>query len=146
MLFVIAEVVGQAKWSWMAVPRPLRHVERFDNAGRGAWGSLKFLLFIPKQSATVIGALVVIASYATGPLSQQAVKTYPCEVSSKGVARISVAERATNVDSPRAIGFLSPQMSTVAINGLLGIPPDVSQLFQCDSGNCVFEAMSGITH
>ncbi|KAF4774256.1 hypothetical protein HER10_EVM0010910 [Colletotrichum scovillei] len=48
MLFVLSEVIGQAKWLWMAAPRPLRHVEHFDNAGQGAWGSLKFLLNIRK--------------------------------------------------------------------------------------------------
>ncbi|KXH64857.1 hypothetical protein CNYM01_07887 [Colletotrichum nymphaeae SA-01] len=145
ILFIMAEIVGQAKWSWIAVPRPLRHVEHFDNAGRGAWGSLKFLLFIRKPTATVLSALVVIASYATGPLSQQAVKTYTCEVSAEGIARIAISERTVTVDSRQDTGLLSPQMSTVAINGLLGIPPDVSQLYHYDSGNCLFDDVAGIT-
>ncbi|KAF6835671.1 hypothetical protein CPLU01_04141 [Colletotrichum plurivorum] len=89
--------MGQAKWSWMATPRPLRHVERFDSASRGAWGSLKFLLFACRPIPTVLGALVVVASYATGPFSQQAVKTYRCETVS-GVTHSSVGVCSDCVD------------------------------------------------
>lgn len=49
-----------------------------------------------------------------------------------------------------AVGFISGEMSYVAINGLLssltGPPLDQSQLFTCDSGNCTFESISGVTH
>ncbi|KAF6815181.1 hypothetical protein CSOJ01_03633 [Colletotrichum sojae] len=131
MLFILAET----KWSWMATPRPLRHVERFDSASRGAWVSLKFLLFTCRPTPTALGALVVVASYATGPFSQQAVKTDRCEVSVRGVARISIAERVSNSDYTQHMDLLNPEMSVVAINGLLAIPPNNSQLFQCDSGN-----------
>ncbi|KAF4880879.1 hypothetical protein CGCSCA1_v000526 [Colletotrichum siamense] len=48
MAFITTEVIGQSKWEWLETPRSLRHVERFDNAGRGAWGSMKFLLFVSK--------------------------------------------------------------------------------------------------
>ncbi|KAK7441663.1 hypothetical protein Landi51_10020 [Colletotrichum acutatum] len=141
-----AYIIGQAKWSWMAAPRPLRHVEHFDNAGHGAWGSLKFLVYVCKSTLTVLGALVVVASYATGPLSQQAVKTYPCEVAAEGIARISIAERVMLHDSIRGSATVNAKMSTTAINGLLAIPFDSSQLFQCESGNCVFQNVSGVTH
>ncbi|KAK1456827.1 hypothetical protein CMEL01_16184 [Colletotrichum melonis] len=146
MLFVLSQVIGQAKWLWMAAPRPLRHVEHFDNAGKGACGSLKFLVTIPKPNTTLLGALVVIASYATGPLSQQAVKTYSCEVSSECTARISIAERVARHDSMISGADTNAKMSTAIINGLLGIPPDSSQLFECESGNCVFQNVSGVTH
>ncbi|KAK2023243.1 hypothetical protein LX32DRAFT_708586 [Colletotrichum zoysiae] len=147
VLLIVAEVMGQAKWSWMASPRPLRHVEQFDNAGKGAWGSLKFLLNTWKPTPTMLGALVVIASYAIGPLSQQAVKTFPCEIQTEGVARISIAERIPILDvNPDSVGYISGEMSTVAITGLLGMLPDSSQLFDCDSGNCTFESNSGVTH
>ncbi|KAK1699693.1 hypothetical protein BDP55DRAFT_203541 [Colletotrichum godetiae] len=139
-------VIGQAKWPWMAAARPLRHVEHFDNAGKGAWGSLKFLVSFRKPTATVLGALIVVASYATGPLSQQAVKTYPCEVSAEGIARISTAERITRHDSMISGAVTNAKMSTAIINGILGLPPDNSQLFQCESGNCVFRNFSEVTH
>ncbi|KAF6823346.1 hypothetical protein CMUS01_10729 [Colletotrichum musicola] len=124
MLYILAE----AKWSWMATPRPLRHVERFDSASRGAWGLFKFLLFTCRPAPTVLGALVVVGSYAIGPFSQQAVKTYRCEVLVRGVARISIAERVRNSYYP----WLNPEMNVAAINGLLAIPPNNSQLFQSD--------------
>ncbi|KAF9877503.1 monoamine oxidase n [Colletotrichum karsti] len=146
VVLITAEVMGQAKWSWMASPRPLRHVKRFDDASKGAWGSLKFLLHTWKSPPTVLGALIVIASYAIGPFSQQAVKTYPCPIQAEGVARISIAERVAGLDSTRDPGFLSGEMSSVVINGLLSMLPDSSQLFDCDSGNCTFGSISGVTH
>ncbi|KAI3533757.1 hypothetical protein CSPX01_12527 [Colletotrichum filicis] len=98
------------------------------------------------RNTTLLGALVVIASYATGPLSQQAVKTYSCKVSSECTARISIAERVARHDSMISGADTNAKMSTAIINGLLGIPPDSSQLFECQSGNCVFQNVSGVTH
>ncbi|EQB55348.1 hypothetical protein CGLO_04733 [Colletotrichum gloeosporioides Cg-14] len=54
MLYIIAEVVGQRKWIWMESPRPLRHIEHFDNAGRGLWGSLKLLFLTLKPYVTML--------------------------------------------------------------------------------------------
>ncbi|KAF9876171.1 hypothetical protein CkaCkLH20_06114 [Colletotrichum karsti] len=154
MLFIIAEVIGQAKWLWMSTPRPLRHIEYFDNAGRGALGSIRFLFLTWKPVLTVLGALIVVTSYAVGPFAQQAVKTFACEIPSAGVARISVADWVGQVDSNEPVGtrtmsysWLSPTMRTIAINGLLGSSQNSPQdLFQCDSSNCTFRETMNVTH
>ncbi|KAF4853456.1 hypothetical protein CGCSCA4_v002180 [Colletotrichum siamense] len=103
----------------------------------------------PWATPTVLGALVVIASYAIGPLSQQAVKTYSCEIPAEGVARLAIAERVAPLDTSQSVGFISGEMSTTVINGLLSSltgPLDQSQLFDCDTGNCTFASISGVTH
>lgn len=38
----------------MESPRPLRHIEHFDNAGRGLWGSLKLLFFAIQSYVTML--------------------------------------------------------------------------------------------
>ncbi|KAK2729537.1 hypothetical protein CKAH01_02511 [Colletotrichum kahawae] len=161
MVFVIAEVIGQCKWLWMDQPRPLRHIEHFDNAGRGIWGSSRLLFLTLKPKLTVLASLIVITSYAVGPFVQQAVKTYPCTIDGKGIARISVAHRVIRSDAyigaqvggagDRAVIKnlrVAPELQMTALNGLLADTPTGSvNLFQCDSGNCTFPPRGpGVTH
>ncbi|CAI0652689.1 unnamed protein product [Colletotrichum noveboracense] len=132
MIFTIAEVVGQSKWLWMAKPHPARHIE------------------IP----TAVCAIVVVASYAIGLFSQQAAKTYSCDIESHGTAKIAIAEwvgkkDAASADVPSYMLWLSPEMHTVAMNGLLTGETNRSLgLYQCDSSNCTLPTTSGsgVTH
>ncbi|KAF4823226.1 hypothetical protein CGCSCA5_v001873 [Colletotrichum siamense] len=84
MVFIGSEVIGQSKWLWMEKPRPLRDMERFDNAARGAWGSLKLFFYSWKPTMTLIGAFIVITSYAIGPFAQQATTSYSCNITGEG--------------------------------------------------------------
>ncbi|KAF6809400.1 hypothetical protein CPLU01_15511 [Colletotrichum plurivorum] len=129
LLFTVAGVVGQTKWSWMAKPRPLRHVERFDDAGKGLSGSLRLFLVTRKPSLIVLGATVVIASYAIGPFAQQAVKTYSYAIFYDYFG-------------------LREDLQRVALNGLVTEPPrGAFDLFHCDSANCTFPFRGeGATH
>ena len=34
-------VISQEKWNWFLRPQPLHHLESFDLASRGAWGSAR---------------------------------------------------------------------------------------------------------
>ncbi|KAF6804877.1 hypothetical protein CMUS01_14748 [Colletotrichum musicola] len=148
LVFVVSEVIGQSKWRWMkGSPHPLRDIERFDDAGKGAWGSLKILFTVWKPTPTMLGAFVVVASYAIGPFSQQATTTYSCERTIPGTAKIAIAENVRldwrELDMP-------PGMAAAAITGLMfgGDNSSVhsSNLFKCDTGNCTFSAPYGITH
>ncbi|KAF6807899.1 hypothetical protein CMUS01_14010 [Colletotrichum musicola] len=132
LVFMVAGVIGQSKWQWIASPRPLRDIEVFDNAGRGAF--------------------VILTSYAVGPFSQQAVKTYTCEIPVDGAANILTAEWVGTADFNVAqfgvsAALLSPEMSIDMVNGLVqGVPNGNLALSQCKSSNCTFDAISGITH
>ncbi|KAH9233930.1 hypothetical protein K456DRAFT_1909874 [Colletotrichum gloeosporioides 23] len=143
MAFMATEVIGQSKWEWLETPRPLRHVERLDSAGRGAWGSIKFLFFVSKPNFAAMGALLMITSYVIDPFSQQLAKTYSCNIPSDEKASISVARLISGSSS-----LEGPSLHTAGINGLIyGVDANTpSQLFNCPSGNCTFTMNSGITH
>ncbi|KAL3305581.1 hypothetical protein RB213_008350 [Colletotrichum asianum] len=141
--FIATEVIGQSKWDWLETPRPLRHVEHLDNAGRGAWGSIKFLFFVSKPTLATIGALLMMTSYVIDPFSQQLAKTYPCNIAYEDTASIAIARRVngyTHIDRP--------PMWAAAMSGLIyGVAENIqSQLFQCPSGNCTFPMRAGISH
>ncbi|KAH0429474.1 hypothetical protein CcaCcLH18_08394 [Colletotrichum camelliae] len=144
LLYTLSQVIGQAKWVWMAESsRPLRDVERFDEAGKGAWGSLKF--FSPKRNhtPTLVSSLVVIASYAIGPFSQQASSPYPCN-QVVGEAKLLVA---AHVDIGKTV---PPDMAAAVMTGMrygdTNISLSISNLFECKSGNCTFPSTMSGTH
>ncbi|KAI7773154.1 hypothetical protein LA080_011737 [Diaporthe eres] len=55
MLVAVAEILGQAKWSWFSRPRPLNNVQHFDNASRGLIGSLALPFIASKNVFAVVG-------------------------------------------------------------------------------------------
>lgn len=75
---------------------------------------------IASRILAIAGAFVVIASYAIGPFSQQAAKTYSCEKQAEGgTAKIAVAEWYSESQSPSLYGMPETEMAAVAINGLV---------------------------
>ncbi|KAF4867448.1 hypothetical protein CGCSCA1_v013408 [Colletotrichum siamense] len=148
LVYVVAEVIGQSKWSWMETPQRLRHVEYFHDAGKGAGGSLKFLFAIWKPITTALGALVIVASFAIAPFSQQAATTYPCEIDIEGNASIAVAQWVgTGADG--SMPMISSETHVAAVTGLIygpAISMAAPNVFECNSGNCTFNSIGGITH
>uniref|UniRef100_L2G390 Uncharacterized protein n=1 Tax=Colletotrichum fructicola (strain Nara gc5) TaxID=1213859 RepID=L2G390_COLFN len=70
----VSTFISQLKWlHFKNGPQKLEHLERFDEASRGPLGSLKFLVSMKWNLAT-IGALVTIFRLALSPLAQQVVK------------------------------------------------------------------------
>lgn len=43
LLAPVSSALGQLKWNWYCVSRPIGHFDKLDQASRGAWGSLKML-------------------------------------------------------------------------------------------------------
>jgi len=52
LLFAIAGILSQEKWYWLSRPRPLRNLDDFDLASRGAWGSARLLPVLPVTFAS----------------------------------------------------------------------------------------------
>ncbi|KAF9878471.1 hypothetical protein CkaCkLH20_03963 [Colletotrichum karsti] len=135
LLFVVSEVMGQLKWKWIETPRPVRDIEYFINAGAGLGGSLKFLFFTWKPILAILGAVIVIASAAIGPFSQQSSATYPCdELDSSSIAKVNISHIIE--------GEMAPEMRGIATKGLVFGGSDTSAA--CDTGNCTFASYESI--
>ncbi|KAK3684521.1 hypothetical protein LTR37_020196 [Vermiconidia calcicola] len=78
LLDVVAEGISQLKWVYFEQrSHKLEDLERFDNASRGVWGSMKFLYFIHWQAIFgFVGALITILAVAMAPFAQQSLSFY----------------------------------------------------------------------
>ncbi|KAI1484466.1 hypothetical protein F5X96DRAFT_664094 [Biscogniauxia mediterranea] len=164
MADVICQVISQIKWSWFQRPRPLIHIQEFDQASRGLIGSIRLLFVAPTSVVGVIGALVTIISLAIGSFTQQAVKPVGCTQLVPNVqASLPMAHfvpgsykndyfRSSSVtfDAATRAGEwdVSPDMQGVIINGLANPSGNDSALVaSCQTGNCTFPVHAGgITH
>ncbi|KAI5925168.1 hypothetical protein F4810DRAFT_661303 [Camillea tinctor] len=164
MADVICQVISQIKWAWFQRPRPLIHMQEFDQASRGLVGSIRLLFVAPTSVMGVTGALVTIISLAIGSFTQQAVKPVGCTQLVPGVqASLPMAHfvpgsyqndyfRSSSVtfDAATRAGEwdVSPNMQGVIINGLANPSGNDSALVaSCQTGNCTFPAHTdGITH
>ncbi|KAL4756115.1 uncharacterized protein BDW70DRAFT_164795 [Aspergillus foveolatus] len=69
----VSTFIGQSKWlHFKKGPRKLSHLEVFDRASRGIWGSILLLTTIPFNLAA-IGAFITILRLAFSPFAQQVV-------------------------------------------------------------------------
>ncbi|KAF5638465.1 uncharacterized protein FTJAE_5261 [Fusarium tjaetaba] len=115
--FVALEVLAQLKWDWIAKTfRPVGDMQRYDDASRGALGSLMLTPVVLKhQPQAILAVIVVVASLAIGPVTQQAIQPQYCaQVAPERLATITVAnevdgdrlyyqERPPHVEASRRI-------------------------------------------
>ncbi|KAH8199619.1 hypothetical protein TruAng_006212 [Truncatella angustata] len=74
MVVVITSCISQLKWRYFQTQsHPLSHLQAFDEASRGPWGSLIFLGGVRTRSALVASGLALVTILALGfePSSQQ---------------------------------------------------------------------------
>ncbi len=154
VVVVIAELISHAKWAWFGAgrSRPLRHLQDFDSGSRGVWGALCLVPTVLRGSgggggdwATLLAALLLVASFAVGPTAQQAIRSSVCEYAVPGLnASLPYAHYV-----PRAGGYVrgypgsrgNPDSDTrVAIASSLSSPDGVENLVtaNCPTGNCTF--------
>lgn len=100
LLFVAAQGLGQLKWLWFERERPLDHLADFDNASRGAWGSMKLLWMLKGRCTTAsCGAFITVAALLADPFAQQVISTYQCHSNMQSTyATIRLWHRSTAAD------------------------------------------------
>jgi hypothetical protein len=148
LAFVALQVLAQLKWDWVSARfRPMGDVQRFDDASRGAWGSLQLLPLVAlHQPLAVVAVIVVVVSLAVGPITQQTMQTYYCARVVEGrPAAISVANRIDESlyfkERPSAFALhvgLQSAMQDSIVNP--SNDSNIAALFTCPSGNCTFTA------
>lgn len=80
MMHNVSAFIGQLKWLYLKLkPRQLYNVHRFDEASRGPYGSILFLLNVSCNMAT-IGALITILRLGFAPMAQEVISLEPRSV------------------------------------------------------------------
>ncbi|KAF5531188.1 hypothetical protein FNAPI_13339 [Fusarium napiforme] len=147
--FVALEILAQLKWDWIAKTfRPVGDMQRYDDASRGAWGSLMLLpVVFKRQPQDILAVIVVVASLEIGPVTRQAIQPQYCaQVAPERLSTITVANE---VDGDRLYYEERPSMWKLhvgleaAIQEAVVNPSqssNIDDLFDCPSGNCTFHA------
>lgn len=93
---VIAERLGQLKWTWFRRVRPLEDMTRFDSATRGQLGALQLLsrLRLHQHPLACLGALLTLVIMAIDPVAQLTIRYNDCNVP---VAGLSATPPRTNL-------------------------------------------------
>lgn len=94
----VAAVMSQQKWSWLGgrKPRPLLDLQRIDAASVSVTASAQLLLRGPRSPVVMLGAATLLLALGVGPVSQQAIRTVPCDqVVGGATASIAVANLMT---------------------------------------------------
>jgi hypothetical protein len=150
ILFVVAEVFGQLRWTLFQKPRPLADLDRIERAGQSAWSAVLLLMRAPKSVLVVLGATVTVVSLAVGPFMQQSIKTFSCVQPVPGTnASLPVGNYISTLAPRVGAGLFDLQvaMKATMINGLANpLGNDSALIFDCPTGNCVFPEDAGITH
>jgi hypothetical protein len=145
ILLTVAEIISQAKWSWVSrQPRPMNVLQRFDSASRGLLGSTSLLFTAPGSILSLAGSLVVIVSLAMGPFAQQAIKSIDCmQYVSDANASVPIAHYTAWKDKTYRMA-VADWLVTVDMQGALVtalVNPggnDSSVAATCQTGNCTF--------
>ncbi|KAF3764512.1 hypothetical protein M406DRAFT_330849 [Cryphonectria parasitica EP155] len=91
---ILDSSIGQLKWRWFrSSSRPLSHMQTFDNASRGSWGSFLFMLSLARPNLATLGSTITLLSIVIGTFTQQAIQTASCQnPGSTGQAFIPIAQ------------------------------------------------------
>jgi hypothetical protein len=140
LLLVTAQGLGQLKWRWFDRVRPLSDLTSFDDASRGAWGSLSLLWTLKgRHIMASCGALVTVAALFIDPFAQQVISTIPCttdvQSSQATIPRTNFYNEAgTHVGAGEAL--LPVDVQRVINAGIFN--PGTEVAVSCPSGNCTF--------
>ncbi|KAJ2899135.1 uncharacterized protein MKZ38_003382 [Zalerion maritima] len=156
LLVPLAQIISQGKWTWFSDARPIRDLEVFDSASRSAWGSIRLLFLTWRPNKATLSAIVILMTFAIGPLAQQAVRTELCQIPITVDAEIPIAPSLVSDIILPSFKRTSPayilrnSISRFApLRGLLTVDGDQvpSPFFSCATSNCTFpEVTDGITY
>ncbi|CAG9940973.1 unnamed protein product [Clonostachys rosea f. rosea IK726] len=140
----VSVAISQAQWNWFQQERPLYDFHIFDQASRGAWGSLVFLKRIHFKHFASIGAFLMVVSLFTSPITQLAI-SYPI--------RSIVVEGIANVGTVPLIFFTRESFHLSVMRALvLSTALDTDQFStpiepkgaSCSTGNCTFDTYASL--
>lgn len=95
IMLVAAACIGQLKWRhFTLLPRPLQHLQLYDDASRGPWGSVKLLCQLRTRAITAyLLAIVTLTGLAIEPSAQQVLE-FPSRLSALNNISATIGEAA----------------------------------------------------
>ncbi|KAK8096130.1 hypothetical protein PG999_014152 [Apiospora kogelbergensis] len=145
LVMPVAEGISQLKWLWFRSKGSLEDIQKFDEASRGSWGSLKLLFHTQQVHLAKLGAFIMITALVMEPFVQQVI-IYPTQMiaTTDHAATVPVA-RGYSAYAPGAIMALrSPTMDMKAAinNAIYNTSPRPQDEFamkpRCATGNCTW--------
>ncbi|KAK3386861.1 hypothetical protein B0H63DRAFT_468510 [Podospora didyma] len=80
LLAPVVQGIGQLRWQWFSQRyQRLTDFDLFEEASRSTWGSFKLLVSLKGGIFTALGAFLVVTSFLTSPITQQAIQ-YPTKL------------------------------------------------------------------
>ncbi|KAI2466416.1 hypothetical protein F4781DRAFT_424059 [Annulohypoxylon bovei var. microspora] len=141
IVLVLGECLSQLKWSWFTHPHPLHHMEHYDNASRGPWGSLGLLWAIRLRAILPsIGGILMILSLLLVPFTQQIIQFYSCTVPDTTRNATIPKTNFASAGYSAAIISIDPSAQAVINSGVYD--NEFKQApFTCPTGNCTFDSV-----
>ncbi|KAI1086810.1 hypothetical protein F5B19DRAFT_110021 [Rostrohypoxylon terebratum] len=144
LVLVLGECLSQLKWSWFTSPRPLHHMEHYDSASRGPWGSLKLLWAIRLRAILPsLGGIIMILSLIVVPFTQQIVQFYNCNMVdttlNASVPTTHIAYSGHSGATQSIVASAQAVINSGVYSSELKQPS-----FVCSTGNCTFEVYHSI--
>lgn len=139
MLVLVPSCLSQLKWNRYQSPTPLYHMQLYDQASRGAWGSFQILWRITPGLATM-GALLMILSLAIDPFAQQ-ILAFPSRsvLASNETAFVQATHTYGNKTTGSLFDSTSSLPSSMMAALLSGVALTSSPLEpKCTSGHCQY--------
>jgi hypothetical protein len=131
----VQECLSQVKWLWYhRRPRPLADLERYDQASRGSWGSLRLLLrlHVLRSPTATLGALLMIAHLVVVPLAQQsvglAIEMYPNATAAATVPYISSTLVKSLINSGSALLWVGWHLNQIGRSDFDRLPSQKRKL------------------
>jgi hypothetical protein len=137
LLFAIAGILGQIKWTWFTERRELSDIQTFDDATRGPWGALILLCSRSRRPLASLGAAITILALAYDTFLQQLVR-YPVvydsvlsdEATTKKALSLTATGNMTDCYSARPAAWLE----------ISQLDPDPG----CPTGNCTWPTFTSL--
>lgn len=147
LLAAVTISISQNKWTWFSQragkARQLKDLKTFDDASRGAIGSLRLLVITNFQQIASFGALVVVLALAFDTFAQNVLgyefreDPHSTRVVG-GVPRSEVYGPTYSVSIPNWFAFDVPfQMKAAISNGVMGLSTSLPAPL-CSTGNCTW--------
>ncbi|CAG9974764.1 unnamed protein product [Clonostachys byssicola] len=140
----VSVAISQAQWNWFQQERPLYDFHTFDQASRGAWGSLVFLKRIHFKHFASIGAFLMVVSLFTSPITQLAI-SYPIRsIVVEGSANVGIVPLILFTRDSFHLSVMRALVLSTALDTDRFSTPIEPKGASCSTGNCTFDTYASL--